>query len=89
MLCPNGKLGLAGGRKHDASVSKLEAMRMIVLFSRGWVFWLARAQAPPQPARFPQVRWAARGAVMTVIKVTYRPILPTLVEHALAYLDSG
>ena len=72
------------------SRTKLEELRMIVWFSRGWVYWLASAQtSPPQPAKFPQLRCAACGAVMKVVAITYTPMLPTLSEHALAYLDSG
>jgi hypothetical protein len=72
------------------SKTKLEELRMIVWFVLGWVYWLATAHAPQEkPKSFPQLRCAACGAQMKVIRIIEQPIHPALLNHALAYLDSG
>jgi hypothetical protein len=72
------------------SKTKLEELRMIIWFWRGWIYWLATAYAPRLSwPKFPTLRCADCGAEMTVVRISYQSIMPTLAQHALAYLDSS
>jgi len=68
----------------------LEEVRMLAWFTLGWVYWLASGHAPRQEQHpFPTLRCAACGGEMRVVASTDLPIVFTLPNHALAYLDSG
>jgi hypothetical protein len=75
-LSPNHRLALA-------------EVRWLVWLFLGWTYWLGSGYAPPEKLREPpRVRCAECGGNMRLIAVVYAPCR-TLVQHALAYLDSG
>jgi hypothetical protein len=75
-LSPNHRLGLA-------------EVRWLVWLFLGWTYWLGSGYAPPEKLHQPpRVRCAECGGSMRLVAVVYAPCR-TLVEHALAYLDSG
>lgn len=66
-----------------------DEVRWLVWLCLGWSFWLASGQAPQEPLHQPrEVRCAKCGGVMRLIAVTFDPV-DVLIDHALAYLDSG
>lgn len=67
-----------------------EEVRMLVWQLLGWVYWLASGHAPQEkPASRPTLRCAGCGSVMRVVSVIDSAIPATLINHNLAYLDSG
>lgn len=67
----------------------LDAIRWLVWLFLGWTFWLASAHAPSdEPAEREPVRCRDCGGRMWIVELLHDSCR-TLVEHGLAYLDSG
>lgn len=67
----------------------IEEVRWLVWIYLGWTFWLASGHAPQEePIERPTVRCAKCGGPMRIVEVV-NANCRTLVEHSLAYLDSG
>jgi hypothetical protein len=78
------------GWMNTSSKVKLEEIRIIVWMSIGWIYWLASGHTPqPDPIKDPELRCAECGSAMRVVQVIHDPIPLLLLEHGLAYLDSG
>jgi hypothetical protein len=68
---------------------KLDEVKWLVWFYLGWRFWLASGHAPQQePTEREPVRCAACGGEMRIVAIVNENCR-VLVEHSVAYLDSG
>lgn len=77
------------GWMNSSSAIELEEVQWLVWLFLGWTFWLASGYAPQeQPIERPGVRCAECGGPMRIVKVVHENCR-TLVEHSVAYLDSG
>lgn len=78
------------GWMNTSSKVKLEEIRIIVWMSLGWIYWLASGHTPqPEPIKRVELRCAECGRTMRVVQIIHEPIPLLLLEHGLAYLDSG
>ena len=77
------------GWMNPASTIDLEQVRLLVWLYLGWTFWLASGHAPQEePLQRRGVRCAECGGPMRIVEVVSENC-HTLVEHSVAYLDSG
>ena len=77
------------GWMNSASKIDLEEVRWLVWLYLGWTFWLASGHAPQEkPIQRKPVRCAACGGEMRIVAVVNQNCR-TLIEHSVAYLDSG
>ena len=77
------------GWMNPASKIELEEVRWLVWLYLGWTFWLASGYAPQhKPIEHRGVRCAECGGPMRIVDIVNENC-HTLVEHSLAYLDSG
>jgi hypothetical protein len=68
---------------------ELDETRWLVWLYLGWTFWLASGHTPqPKPTEREPVRCAACGSVMRIVAVV-NVDCRVLIEHSIAYLDSG
>lgn len=67
-------------------------VKMLVWFYRGWCYWLAKQATEPEPTKRPVICNEC-GGEMKLVAITSGSgavVWPkTLVEHSIAYLDSG
>jgi hypothetical protein len=77
------------GWMHSRSKIDIEEVRWLVWLFLGWTFWLASGHAPQEePVERPPVRCAQCGGAMRIVEVVNENCR-ALVEHSVAYLDSG
>lgn len=78
------------GWMSSSSKITLEEVRILAWMMLGWVYWLASGHAPREklPA-FPVLRCAHCGGEMRVVLVYHQPVPQSLLNHSVAYLDSG
>ena len=77
------------GWMNPTSTIDLEEVRLLVWLYLGWTFWLASGHAPQEePPERRGVRCAECGGPMRIVEVVSENY-HTLVEHSVAYLDSG
>jgi hypothetical protein len=71
------------------SRTHLDEVRWLVWLYLGWTYWLASGHAPQEKRhKTPAVICGECGGEMHVVRVTHEP-LGALLEHSIAYLDSG
>ena len=71
------------------SKTQIDEVRWLVWLFLGWRFWLASGHAPQQQPRHREpVRCAACGGEMRIVAIVNENCR-ALVEHSVAYLDSG
>jgi hypothetical protein len=77
------------GWMHSRSKIDVEEVRWLVWLFLGWTFWLASGHAPQaEPIERPPLRCAQCGGAMRIAEIV-NVNCRTLVEHGIAYLDSG
>ncbi len=77
------------GWMNSGSKIDIEEVRWLVWLFLGWTFWLASGHAPQQePVQREPVRCAECGSAMRIVDVVHVNCR-ALIEHGVAYLDSG
>ncbi len=77
------------GWMHSGSKIHIEEVRWLVWLFLGWTFWLASGHAPQEePIEGAAVRCAECGSTMRIVEVVHVNCR-ALIEHGVAYLDSG
>lgn len=77
------------GWMNSKSRIDIDEVKWLVWLYLGWTFWLASGYAPQEkPIERPPVRCAACGGTMRIVDVV-NGNCRVLVEHSVAYLDSG
>ena len=67
----------------------IDEVRWLVWLFLGWTFWLASGHAPQEkPAEREPLRCAECGGTMRIVEIVNENCR-ALVEHSVAYLDSG
>lgn len=65
-------------------------MRWLVWLYLGWTYWLASGHArQPEPSVREPLRCVACGSTMQIVRLLHNTDCRALVEHSVAYLDSG
>jgi hypothetical protein len=77
------------GWMHSNSRIDLDEVKWLVWLFLGWTFWLASGHAPQEePVEREPVRCAECGGTMRIVEIVNENCR-ALVEHSVAYLDSG